>query len=157
MAENNKNQWWLLLVLLVVVVGAFVVAARGKSCPMAAKAPAVETARPAEVPAAAPAPVLAPAQPAVKPASAVIVPLQQVHPKDSFAVQVYSFKDKARADKALEKIKARGLKAYIIQSDLGDRGVWYRVRVGSFTTEAEAREALDQVTTYFKSGILVTE
>ena len=85
------------------------------------------------------------------------MPLQVLPPKDSFAVQVYSFKDKARADAAIEKLKAKGYKSYIMVSDLGARGVWYRVRVGSFGTEEEARTELDAITVDFKSGIIVTE
>jgi cell division septation protein DedD len=94
---------------------------------------------------------------AVKPAPAVVMPPQVSVDKASYAVQVYSFKDKARADAALEKLKAKGHKAYVMSSDLGARGVWYRVRVGSFVTEDEARAALESITTEFKSGIIVTE
>lgn len=73
------------------------------------------------------------------------------------AVQVFSFKDKARADAALKKLQDKGYPAYVMMSDLGPRGIFYRVRVGSFATEAEAQKSLEAVTRDFKSGIIVTE
>jgi cell division septation protein DedD len=54
-------------------------------------------------------------------------------------------------------LKEKGYKAYILVSDLGARGIWYRVRVGPFTDEAEARKTLESITQEFKSGIIVTE
>ena len=94
---------------------------------------------------------------AMKPHSAIVVPPQQVVPKDAFAIQVYSFKDKNRADMALEKLRQKGYKAYIMISDLGARGLWYRVRVGTFPNEQEAQKALESITNDFKSGIIVSE
>ncbi len=94
---------------------------------------------------------------AVKPVEAVVMPPQQVTPQTTLAVQVYSFKEKARADAALLKLKDKGYKAYIMQSDLGARGIWYRVRVGTFSNEEDAKKALESITQEFKSGIIVTE
>ena len=74
--------------------------------------------------------------------------------KAGFAIQV---KDKVRADAALKKLKDKGYPAYVMMSDLGPRGVFYRVRVGSFATEVEAQKSLESVTKDFKSGIIVTE
>jgi cell division septation protein DedD len=94
---------------------------------------------------------------AVKPVEAVVIPLQQVTTVETLAVQVYSFKDQSRADAALKKLKDKGYKAYILVSDLGARGIWYRVRVGPFAKEEEARKTLEAITQEFKSGIIVTE
>ena len=77
--------------------------------------------------------------------------------KAAFAVQVFSFKDKVRADAALKQLKDKGYPAYIMMSDLGPRGVFYRVRVGSFVTEGEAEKSLEAVAKDFKSGIIVAE
>jgi cell division septation protein DedD len=54
-------------------------------------------------------------------------------------------------------IKEKGYPGYIMMSDLGARGVFYRVRVGSFATEEQARKNLEAVTRDFKSGIIVAE
>ena len=72
-----------------------------------------------------------------------------------FAVQVYSFKDEKRADAALENLKSKGFKAYIEISDLGEKGTWYRVRIGSLENEAEAKAMLETIRKNFKSGIIV--
>jgi cell division septation protein DedD len=93
----------------------------------------------------------------VKPVEAVVLPPQQITPTETLAIQVYSFKDQSRADAALQKLKAKGFKAYILISDLGARGIWYRVRVGPFSNEAEAMKTLGSITQEFKSGIIVTE
>lgn len=94
---------------------------------------------------------------AFKPVPAVVMPPQQVTSRNTLAVQVYSFKEKSRADVALEKLKAKGYRAYILVSDLGERGIWYRVRVGTFSSEEDARKALEAVLIDFKNGIIVTE
>ena len=72
-----------------------------------------------------------------------------------FAVQVYSFKDEKRADAALANLKSTGYKAYIEISDLGERGTWYRVRIGSLANEAEAKNLLETIRKNFNSGIIV--
>jgi cell division septation protein DedD len=77
--------------------------------------------------------------------------------KSGFAIQVFSFKDKMRADASLKLLKDKGYPAYVMMSDLGPRGVFYRVRVGSFVTEGEAEKSLLSVTKDFKSGIIVSE
>ena len=77
--------------------------------------------------------------------------------KSAFAIQVFSFKDKVRADAALKQLKDKGYPAYVMMSDLGPRGVFYRVRVGSFVTEGEAEKSLEAVARDFKSGIIVAE
>jgi cell division septation protein DedD len=77
--------------------------------------------------------------------------------KTAFAVQVFSFKDKVRADAALKQLKDKGYPAHVMMSDLGPRGVFYRVRVGSFATEGEAEKSLEAVAKDFKSGIIVAE
>jgi cell division septation protein DedD len=77
--------------------------------------------------------------------------------KTSLAVQVFSFKDKVRADASMKQLKDKGYPAYVMMSDLGPRGVFYRVRVGPFVNEGEAQKSLESITKDFKSGIIVTE
>ncbi|MBF0489260.1 MAG: SPOR domain-containing protein [Candidatus Omnitrophica bacterium] len=73
-----------------------------------------------------------------------------------FAVQVYSFKDQKRADTALANLKTEGYaKAYIEISDLGERGTWYRVRIGGLDNETQAKMLLDTIRKSFKSGIII--
>jgi cell division septation protein DedD len=167
MAEKKGNEWWLIVLVVVVAIGAFFILSNSKM-------------QPTEIPSSTPDILAETPKPvvnvvsssdvktdhaaadqseasSVKPVASVVSPIQTLPSKESFAVQVNSFKDKARADVQLEKIKAKGLKAYIMASDLGARGVFYRVRAGSFATEVEAKEALEVILTNFKSGIIVTE
>ncbi len=94
---------------------------------------------------------------AAKPAPAIVEMPKTVVSRDAFAVQVFSFKEKGRADAALKLLKDKGYTAYIMMSDLGPRGVFYRVRVGSFASEAEAKKNLENISKDFKSGIIVSE
>lgn len=77
--------------------------------------------------------------------------------KVMYAVQLYSFKDKTRADAMLKALKDQGKDAYIQMSDLGDKGTWYRVRVGSFATAEEAKALLAEIGKEHKGSILVKE
>ncbi len=79
------------------------------------------------------------------------------HGKEAgFAVQVYSFKDQKRASAALDHLKGNGFNnAYIEMSDLGDKGAWYRVRVGGLKDEAQAKAMLENVRKNFNSAIIV--
>ena len=72
-----------------------------------------------------------------------------------YAVQVYSFQDKTRAAKALENLRSNGYKAFLVVSDLGEKGAWYRVRVGGIADEKEAQAMLEKVRKNYKSGFIV--
>ena len=72
-----------------------------------------------------------------------------------FAVQVYSFQDRIRAEKALAGLKQNGYKAFMEVSDLGPKGTWYRVRVGGLNNESQAQAMLDEIRKNYKSGFIV--
>ncbi|HXG66730.1 MAG TPA: SPOR domain-containing protein, partial [Blastocatellia bacterium] len=59
-------------------------------------------------------------------------------------LQVESTPDRAAADERAEKLKRAGIPAYVVAADLGKRGTWYRVRVGRFSGEEEARRFIEQ-------------
>ncbi len=109
-----------------------------------------------EAPAAEKAPAVEKA-PAAHAASGIVTMPNAVKARDAFAIQVFSFKDKVRADASLKLLKNKGYPAYMMMSDLGPRGIFYRVRVGSFTSEDEAKKNLESVHRDFKSGIIVAE
>ena len=168
MAGEKKNEVLSIIVLVIAAVVFAVMAFTRTTCPLKTPAQDVLADKPLADKPLAGKPVIDGIKPAhseadqagvaaVKPVAAVVTAPLVLPFKASFAVQVYSFKDKARADAALEKLKAKGFKAYIMVSDLGVRGVWYRVRVGSFGTEDEARAAREAITVNFKSGVIVTE
>jgi len=72
-----------------------------------------------------------------------------------FAVQIYSFKDEKKADTALANLRKDGYKAYIEISDLGEKGTWYRVRIGGLANEEEAKALLETIRKSFNSGIII--
>lgn len=63
-------------------------------------------------------------------------------PKDlgRFTVQLGSSQDRAEAQRLESRARAAGLRSYVIETNLGAKGVWYRVRVGAF----ESRDAADR-------------
>ncbi len=72
-----------------------------------------------------------------------------------FTIQVYSFQDKNRAAAALQTLKSSGYQAFLIMSDLGEKGVWYRVRVGGIPDEASAHKMLDEIRKNYNSGFIL--
>lgn len=89
--------------------------------------------------------------------SPAIVANSDAGPKVMYAVQLYSFKEKSRADTMVNTLKAQGKPAYMQMSDLGDKGTWYRVRVGSYATADEAKAMLAEISKEHKDSILVKE
>ena len=75
----------------------------------------------------------------------------------SYAVQLYSFKEEFRADTVVTKLKGDGIPAYVQISDLGPKGTWYRVRVGSYTTPDEAKAMLAELSKEHKDSIIVKD
>ena len=58
----------------------------------------------------------------------------------TFSVQAVSSRDKRDAEAVKNRLEAKGLAAYIVESKLADRGVWYRVRLGRHLDQSEAKE-----------------
>jgi len=72
-----------------------------------------------------------------------------------FAIQVYSFQDKNRAYAALGALKNRGYQAFIVVSDLGEKGRWYRVRVGNIADESAVQKMLGDIRRNYNSGFIL--
>jgi cell division septation protein DedD len=72
-----------------------------------------------------------------------------------FTIQVYSFQDKNRAETALQTLKNSGYQAFMIMSDLGEKGIWYRVRIGGIADEAVARKMLEDIRKNYNSGFIL--
>jgi len=90
-----------------------------------------------------PEPAAAP-RPAAPPPAAATPAEEQAPPGEKeagrFAVQLASYRDKQEAEAALLKLSGKGVAAYLVESKLADKGVWYRVRVGKHLNKAEAEE-----------------
>lgn len=73
-----------------------------------------------------------------------------------FAIQVYSFQDKDRAELALASLSNDGYPAYIVTKDLGEKGLWHRVWVGRFQTKEEAEALLKELKKDYKDSFIVS-
>jgi len=73
-----------------------------------------------------------------------------------FTVQVSSWLTRAEAERDARRFAERGYDVYIQQAYLEKRDqVWFRVRVGSYPTYAEAQLAAQQLSDLLQSGFWV--
>jgi cell division septation protein DedD len=112
-------------------------------------APAVKAAQP-EVPATKPKEAAkAPARPVETPSvkdspakenTARELPVKEDDAKGKYVVQVASYHDKKEAEAVRNRLKADGMPAYIIESSVPEKGIFYRVRVGRHLEQKAAQE-----------------
>ena len=60
-------------------------------------------------------------------------------------IQVASAKDAKSADALVDRLRAVGFPAYRERADLGAKGIWHRVRIGSFADAADASGTLEKL------------
>ena len=155
MANSSKNVW---IVIILITVGAifFLFSLKPKSDVQGVVLGEVFKQTP-EQPTAAPVESVAQLS-MVKdpvPSPAIVTSPENGH-EAGFAVQVYSFQDRSRADKALNNLKEAGYKeAFMEVSNLGEKGTWYRVRIGSLANETQAKAMLEEVRRNYNSGFIV--
>ena len=106
-------------------------AARVKPPAAAASAPAPAAPRPTPAAAARAKPAPAPAKPTPAPAARAAAPAA-----GSFAIQVGAFKDRAGADAMMNRLKGKGLPAYVQPA----AGGLFNVRVGSYSSRPDAEQ-----------------
>jgi cell division protein FtsN len=112
-------------------------------------APAAVTPPPAPAPAPAPSPAMVPAP---APAPVAAAPAVTPPPVTGGALlQVGAFPSQVLADEAWRNFQAQfpaiatGLSPNVQAADLGERGTWYRVRIGPFADDAAANAACEQL------------
>lgn len=66
-------------------------------------------------------------------------------PAGSFTIQIGAFKTEDRALERVQDLLKKRYDAYYTVADLGDKGLWYRVRVGKYTDMAKARQVADEI------------
>lgn len=71
-----------------------------------------------------------------------------------FTIQVASFQEMARAEKVSIGLKEKGYQPVISAKELPEKGTWYRVFVGDFYNEEEAKSLLDKLKEYHKTVLL---
>lgn len=80
---------------------------------------------------------------------------QAPQPKKRVAIQVASLKDPRAADNMVAKFKRMGYPAYRIIGKIPNRGIWYRVRIGSYPGRTQAKEMLITLRKDKVKGIIV--
>jgi DedD protein len=133
----------------------------------AEKAPAEDSVR-AEKPAAAQAMAVPP--PAVHTAMVVPQPPQrptQVVPAGTvsltppppapgaYTVQVGASQDRTEAARLEGRLRGAGLKPYVMEANLGAKGTWYRIRVGSFRDKDSANRFRKDVERELRTAAVV--
>jgi DedD protein len=63
----------------------------------------------------------------------------------TYTIQAASVRDSKDADRLVEKLKKAGYPAYRVIGKIPGKGVWFRVRVGTYKGKAEARAVMDKL------------
>ena len=63
----------------------------------------------------------------------------------TYSIQVSAWQEERSAKNEVRKIADNRLSARVVTANLGQKGTWYRVMVGSYATEEEARRDLSRV------------
>jgi DedD protein len=87
--------------------------------------------------------------------SPAIVTMPEDGKETDFVVQVYSFQSSERAARALENLKAAGYNAFQEVSDLGEKGTWYRVRIGGLESEEKAKALVEEIRKNYNGGFII--
>jgi cell division septation protein DedD len=91
------------------------------------------------------------ATPAPKEAATAKAPAPAVKERASsglklrYTLQIASYQDKQAAEDEVKKMKKQGYAAFIVSSLLPEKGTWYRVRLGSFTSKAAAEKLQKEI------------
>ncbi len=89
-------------------------------------------------------------KPAVKSAQAAQPKLQPVQVAGRpYALQESSWSDAAQAKRRADKLAAKGLSTWVKQVDLGAKGIWHRVMIGSFENLDRAQQHKRQLAQRF--------
>jgi len=96
--------------------------------------------QPKTAPAAAPA-----ARPAEEKPSAEKTAAEKTAAEPRFLVQIASYRDRQEADALQARLAAKGVAAYVVESKVRDKGVWYRLRAGRHLSREEAEQLAAKV------------
>lgn len=64
-----------------------------------------------------------------------------------YSVQVASSPNREDSERLVKRFGQFGYQAYVMEADLAEKGVWYRVRVGNRSTRAQAEALQDELVT----------
>jgi cell division protein FtsN len=63
----------------------------------------------------------------------------------AYTIQAAAVRNAEDADRLIAKLKKRGYPAYRSIGKIEGKGVWFRVRIGSYKSKSEARQTLDKL------------
>jgi DedD protein len=72
-----------------------------------------------------------------------------------YSIQVASLRDQIEADRLVEIFRKRGYSAYRAGAEVGNTGIWHRVRIGPFTKQSEALRILGLVSHESKGALIL--
>ncbi len=72
--------------------------------------------------------------------------------KESFSLQVASYKERAKAEETAKKLGSLGFKPRVLAVDLPSKGRWYRIVVGGFESREAAQKAADRIAKKIKGA-----
>lgn len=118
--------------------------------PATFKVPAYSPPAPDHTPPATAKPTLEPmaAAPKVAPAAKVAAYVERDYP---YVIHVASYRDLDLAKENAAEY-SRGFKAFLVRTDLGAKGIWYRLHIGHFPDATAASDAIDK---YFSKNAVV--
>ncbi|MEJ5350796.1 MAG: SPOR domain-containing protein [Melioribacteraceae bacterium] len=67
-----------------------------------------------------------------------------------FCIQVSSWKENQKAEREVNKLKNMGYQAFMVKVNIPGRGIWYRVRIGYFSSLEEAEEFYNKIKAVIK-------
>jgi len=62
-----------------------------------------------------------------------------------YTLQIASYQEKEAAEEDVKKMKKHGYAAFIVSSELPGKGMWHRVRVGSFSNKSAAEKLQKEI------------
>lgn len=62
-----------------------------------------------------------------------------------YTIQIASYNKREAAEEEVKRMKKRGYAAFIVSSELPEKGTWYRVRLGSFSSKQAAERLLNEL------------
>jgi DedD protein len=106
------------------------------------------------IPAPVREPLVVPPPPKPPPATGISL---TAPPRDlgAWTVQIGASPEKSEALRLENKARAAGLKPYVVEANLGAKGTWYRVRVGSFPDKDKASRYRSDVERELRSTAIV--
>lgn len=77
-------------------------------------------------------------------------PRPEPEPKTTYSVHAGSYRSSDRANAEVRRFSNQGFNAYIERADLGEKGIWYRVKIGMFGSREEAQKEQEALTRRIK-------